>query len=935
MKTEAETRKELIDAKLYTAGWDVNNLAQVKQEFDISVPLDESVAEARMTYEGHQYSDYVLLGRDGRPLAVVEAKKTSKDAAIGREQAKQYCYNIQKQYGGKLPFCFYTNGLEIHFWDLENYPPRKVVGFPSRDDLERFQYIREHRKPLADELINTEIVGRDYQIRAIRAVMEGIEKKQRNFLLVMATGTGKTRTCIALVDALMRAGHAERVLFLVDRIALREQGLAAFKEHLPNEPRWPKVGEKLIAKDRRIYISTYPTMLNIIREEGISLSRLSPHFFDLIVIDESHRSIYNTYGEVLDYFKAISLGLTATPTDIIDHNTFKLFNCEDGVPTFAYTYEEAVNHNPPYLCNFQVMKIHTKFQDEGISKRTISLEDQKRLILEGKEVEEINFEGTELEKTVINKGTNALIVKEFMEESIKDINGVLPGKTIFFCSSKSHARRIEQIFDSLYPEYAGELAKVLVSDDPRVYGKGGLLDQFTNNDMPRIALSVDMLDTGIDIRELVNLVFAKPVYSYTKFWQMIGRGTRLLESNKIKPWCTEKDRFLILDCWDNFEYFKINPKGKEPSAQIPLPVRFVGIRLDKIEKALDLHKNEIAEKEINKLRQQIQELPKNSVVIQESATDLHKIEDDNFWTKLTHGKIQLLRTTIKPLFRTVSQMDFKAMRFQKDLLEASLAMLANEQEKFRILKDNIVELIGELPLSVNVVASQEAIIKLAQTNHYWAKATDETFDELAERLSTLMKYRDSNVNSLGPAQYDFIDALKTKEMVEFGPEHSAVSVTKYREMVEKLIMELTESNHILRKIKEGIVITEDEAQELATLLHNEHPHITEDLLKNVYKNRKAKFMQFIRHILGLELLESFPDTVSKAFDQFIHSHTNLSSRQLDFLILLKEFILEKETVQRRDLIESPFTVLHPLGIRGLFTATEINEIIELTKKVAA
>ena len=592
--------------------------------------------------------------------------------------------------------------------------------------------------------------------------MEGIERKQRNFLLVMATGTGKTRTCIALVDALMRAGYAERILFLVDRIALREQGLAAFKEHLPNEPRWPKVGEKLIAKDRRIYISTYPTMLNIIREEENSLS---PHFFDLVVVDESHRSIYNTYGEVLDYFKAITLGLTATPTDVIDHNTFKLFNCEDGIPTFAYTYEEAVNNLPPYLCNFQVMKIHTKFQDEGISKRTISLEDQKMLIIEGKEIEEINFEGTQLEKTVINKGTNALIVKEFMEEAIKDHNGVLPGKTIFFCSSVSHARRIEKIFDSLYPEYKGELAKVLVSDDPRVYGKGGLLDQFTNTDMPRIALSVDMLDTGIDVREIVNLVFAKPVYSYTKFWQMIGRGTRLLESAKLKPWCTEKDRFLILDCWDNFEYFKLNPKGKENTQQIPLPVRFVGIRLDKIEKALDTGRGEIAQKESDMLRQQIKELPQNSVVIHDAATELHRIEDDNFWVSLTHDRIEYLRNTIKPLFRTISQTDFKAMRFQKDLLETSLAKLANEKSKFETLKDNVVEIISELPLSVNIVAREEALIKQAQTNHFWVKATDDTFDELAERLSPLIKYRDGQVNTTGPAQFDFTDLVKTKEMV--------------------------------------------------------------------------------------------------------------------------------------------------------------------------
>jgi type I restriction enzyme R subunit len=932
MKTEAETRKEHIDAKLYAAGWDVNNLAQVAQEFDITVPLPDGVSEPLTPYQGHQFSDYVLWGRDKKPLAVVEAKKTSKDPSIGREQAKQYCYNIQKQFNCTLPFCFYTNGLEIYFWDLENYPPRKVVGYPTRDDLERFQYIRDHRKPLADRLINAEIAGRDYQIRAIRAVIEGIEKKQRNFLLVMATGTGKTRTCIALVDALMRAGHAERVLFLVDRVALREQGLSAFKEHLPNEPRWPKEGEKTFATDRRIYIATYPTMLNIIREE---VATLSPHFFDLIVIDESHRSIYNTYGEVLDYFKAISLGLTATPTDIIDHDTFKLFNCDAGLPTFAYTYEEAVNNIPPYLCNFQVMKIHTKFQDEGISKRTISLEDQKRLILEGKEVAEINFEGTEIEKKVTNKGTNALIVREFMEESIKDAHGVLPGKTIFFCASMSHARRIEQIFDSLYPEYGGELAKVLVSDDPRVYGKGGLLDQFKNNDMPRIALSVDMLDTGIDIRELVNLVFAKPVYSYTKFWQMIGRGTRLLESHKIKPWCTEKERFLILDCWDNFEYFKLNPKGKEATAQIPLPVRFVGIRLDKIEKALDTENDAIAAKEIAKLRKQIGELPQNSVVIQESASELHKISDNNFWIKLTHEKIELLRATIKPLFRTVSQVDFKALRFQKDLLEVSLAKLSDEKDKFETMKDNIAELIGELPLSVNIVAREKAIIKLAQTNNYWAKATDATFDELAEKLSSLMKYRDGDAPVLGPAQFDFTDLLKTKEMVEFGPEHAATSISRYREMVEKLILELTESNPILQKIKEGKEINEEEIEELAALLHDEHPHVTNELLIQVYKNRKAKLIQFIRHILGLELLESFPDTVTRAFEHFIQGHTHLSSRQLEFLKLLKDFMLDRESVQKRDLIESPFTQLHPQGIRGLFSMVEIDEIFEMTQKLAA
>ncbi len=369
-KSEAQTRSELIDQQLALSGWNVKDPTQVVEEFDILTALPEGVAESRTPYEGHQFSYYVLLDKDRKPLAVIEAKKTSRDAAIGREQAKQYCYNIQKQLAGELPFCFYTNGHSIHFWDLENAPPRKVVYFPTRDDLERFAYIRRNRKPLTQEFINSSIAGRDYQIRAIRSVLEGIEQKKRDFLLVMATGTGKTRTCIAMVDALMRAGHAEKVLFPFVRIALREQALAAFKEHMPNEPRWPNVGEKIIAKDRRVYVATYPTMLNIIRDD---VQHLSPHFFDYIVVDESHRSIYSTFGEVLDYFKAIALGLTATPTNLIDHNTFQLFHCEDGLPTFAYTFEEAVNNVTPYLCNFQVMKIQTKFQMEGIPRSFASL----------------------------------------------------------------------------------------------------------------------------------------------------------------------------------------------------------------------------------------------------------------------------------------------------------------------------------------------------------------------------------------------------------------------------------------------------------------------------------------------------------------------------------------------------------------------------------
>ena len=339
--SEAQTRRQLIDENLRLAGWNVQDPSQVSLELDIDLAqAGHSVAaEPQSPYSGHQFADYALLSH-GKPLAVVEAKKTSKDAALGKEQALQYAQNLQKIHGGEIPFVFYTNGHDTYFWESDFYPPVKVYGFPTRDDLEWLNQRRETRKPLSVELINTDIAGRDYQIAAIRSILEKVEAKHRKFLLVMATGTGKTRTAVALLDVLSRARWAKRILFLVDRIALRDQALDAFKEFVPAEPRWPNPeGDKVFPKDRRIYVTTYPTMLNLIQNGTSPKTWISPHFFDVLIADESHRSIYNIYYQVLEYFNAIRLGLTATPTDHIDHDTFKLFDCETHDPTFAYTYQ--------------------------------------------------------------------------------------------------------------------------------------------------------------------------------------------------------------------------------------------------------------------------------------------------------------------------------------------------------------------------------------------------------------------------------------------------------------------------------------------------------------------------------------------------------------------------------------------------------------------
>jgi type I restriction enzyme R subunit len=323
------------------------------------------------------------------------------------------------------------------------------------------------------------------------------------------------------------------------------------------------------------------------------------------------------------------------------------------------------------------------------------------------------------------------------------------------------------------------------------------------------------------------------------------------------------------------------------------------------------------------------------VFISGEAPARDRISDDNFGTRLTPQKIEFFRDRSKPLFRTVSQVDFKAMRFEKDALDISVALLCDEKAKYDTLKTGLIEQIGELPLSVHIVARQATLIKSAQQEHFWATCTDAAMDDLSARLAPLMKFREQQGPGQEPVNLDLTDVLYNKEMVEFGPQNEAVSVSRYREMVEALVLSLTRSNPILQKIKAGGEVSEKEADQLADQLNEMRPHITENLLRVAYKNRKARFIQFIRHILGLETLASFPDTVARAFDQFIVEHTDLNSRQLEFIKLPKDFIIEREKVEKRDLIQSPFTIIHPEGIRGVFRPAEIEEILQLTEQLAA
>jgi len=676
-------------------------------------------------------------------------------------------------------------------------------------------------------------------------------------------------------------------------------------------------------------------MFNLIEAGTTPESRISPFFFDVVIADESHRSIYNIYKSVIDYFNAIKLGLTATPRDHIDHDTFKIFECDANDPSFAYTYEEAVNHEPPYLCDFEVLKVRSKFQLEGIKGTVLPAPVQKQLVIEGMDVEEIDFEGTDLERKVSNSGTNALILREFMEECIKDESGVLPGKSIIFAISKAHAYRLQELFDSMYPEHAGKLARVLVSEDRYVHGKGGLLDQFKNQDMPRIAISVDMLDTGVDVREIQNLVFAKPVYSYVKFWQMIGRGTRVLEDDEVKrkPWCREKDRFLIIDSWGNFEHFKMHPKGKEPNSQVPMPVRLFKARLDRLEAAIAKERTDVVVIVAQALWKDINSLPANNVIVSEQSANLAEVKNDRFWERLSAQDIGFLRSTIAPILRARTGLDVKSIRFETDVVELGTALLAENDAAFDAIRESLLEQVSELPLSVNIVAHEKPLIEDVLRPAWWACLTEEKMQFMIERIAPLMRYRQRPREAM--VKLDIQDLVAIKEVIEFGPEHERMSTSAYRERLEAYVRELAENNPVLLKIRDNKEVEASEIHELAKLLEEQSMHVTEDVLRKVYDHKTARFIQFMRHILGLEKLESWTEMVTAAFDVFIAEHNTLTALQIRFLQTLRTYVLQTGKVEKHHLIGAPFTSIHPQGIRGVFKADEIDEVIQLATKLAA
>lgn len=944
---EAEVRYKIIDPQLKKAGWNLADRTQIW--FEVPVQGYDASPQSGIT-------DYCLFRTNGDVLAVIEAKRTRRDARVGKEQVFQYVMEIEKKQSFR-PFAFMANGDDVWFWDSDTYPERPIAGFFTREDLERLLHLKKNKLPLNEIRINEKIVNRSYQTEAIRRIGEALEKrKKRKALLVMATGTGKTRTIMALIDVFLRARQAQKVLFLADRDSLVEQALNdGFKVFIPNESR-TRIRTYNIDKSARVYVSTLQTL-------EMCYEKFSPAEFDLIVTDECHRSIYNKYTDVLAYFDAVQIGLTATPAHFIDRDTFKFFETDGTAPTFLYTYDTAVKEE--YLADYNVYSAQTKFQRKGIKGVDLSEEEQGSLRERGIDPEDINFEGTDLERKVTNKDTLYRQWEELMDVCHKDASGQLPAKTIVFAITQKHAWRLEEAFNDMYPEHKGQLARVITSGVERA---SDLLAKFKKEDLPRIAISVDMLDTGVDVPEVMNLAFMKPVGSQIKFWQMIGRGTRSLEACRHLEWLPEKkkDNFLIVDFWENFEHFNMMPKDDSNARQIPVLVTIFNTRLSKLEILLPQRViaseakqspsydtppdpgntlNDI-ERIIKELRTDISRVPLDSFTVKKNIKEVREAWDDDFWKYLTPQKIELLRMKVAPLLRFVPGVNLSEAFFTSKMERIGLLIVRSRSEAeatkqspaYETLIQSIREDVDLLPATITQVQEKMNYKEAILSNKFWQSPTLSSIDEAKAALAPLMKYRrdkPSLVIELGLD--DVIDSRKWV-IVREKAGGQKLMVEEYKKKVEERIEQIASQHPVIQRLKNGEAVNTDDLLQLETTLETElstdELNLNEDNMLKAFGVRVGSLTDFLKHVLKLEALPSYEQIVRKAFDAFILEH-NYNADQTRFLRTVQTVFMQKRKLEEADLYDAPFTNFGSNAVEKYFTPEEIEELMELTKKLAA
>jgi type I restriction enzyme, R subunit len=710
--SEAETRDYFIDLLLKEAGWDLT-----REGHDTEYPVTGMPNES-----GEGFVDYVLWGDDGIPLALNEAKRTKKSAQVGQQQAKLYADCLEKQFG-RRPIIFYSNGYEHWIWDDTNYPPRPVQGFYKKAELELLIQRRTTRKKLAEAKINEAIVDRYYQTRGVRRIGEAFEiDRGRKTLVVQATGGGKTRMAIALSDLLMRCNWAKRVLFLADRVALVNQAVNAFKKHLPEASPVNLVTEK--DTEGRVFVSTYPTMMGLIDETKEGQRRFGVGHFDLIIIDEAHRSVYQKYGAIFEYFDSLLVGLTATPKDEVDRNTYRLFDLERGVPTDSYELGDAVKDK--FLVPPQPIAVPLKFQREGIKYDDLPEEEKEQWdAIEWSEdgATPDRVEAEAVNKWLFNKDTVDKVLEHLMTRGLKVAGGDRLGKTIIFAKNQDHAEFIADRFNANYPHFKGQFARVIHCG--LSYAQS-LIDDFSNPaKSPHIAISVDMLDTGIDIPEVVNLVFFKLVRSKTKFWQMLGRGTRL-RKDLFGP-DKHKEFFYLFDYCQNLEFFSQNPQTIEGPLVESLGKRLFTARLELISEldrkqcglmdvAVD-RESELRQETASLLHDEVAAMNLDNFIVRPKRRLVEKYAKPEAWTSLRPEAFTELAGQVAGLPSEQEAEDEEAKRFDLLMLNLQLAVLRAEP-MFERLRDQVKAIAGllEEKAAIPMVRQQLLLIQELQTD---------------------------------------------------------------------------------------------------------------------------------------------------------------------------------------------------------------------------
>lgn len=923
---EADTRKLLIDVLLREAGWTVGEDAA--EEVEVSgMPNNKGVG----------YVDYVLWGKDGKPLAVVEAKRTLKDPNTGKQQAKLYA-DCLEQMKGQRPVIFYTNGYETWLWDDQAAAPRAVQGFYNQDELDR---VIKRRNSVTDPTTlstNDEIAGRYYQKRAIKSLGEAFNNGQRTGLLTMATGTGKTRTAIALVDLLMRANLVKRVLFLADRVALVKQAANAFKDHLPDSSPVNLISEK--NSSGRVFLSTYPTMMGLIEESDDGSRRYGVGHFDLVIIDEAHRSIYQKYGAIFQYFDALLVGLTATPKNEVHQDTYRVFGLETGVPTDAYSLDEGVADE--FLVPAKAFDVPLKFVREGIQYEQLSDAEKEHWDEldwgdenEGHAPDEVS--ASAINKKLFNTDTVDKMLAHLMANGLAVDGGDTLGKTIIFAVNQKHALFISERFDANYPKRKGHFARVITHAES--YAQTLIGDFSSPTSGLQIALSVDMLDTGIDVPEILNLVFFKAVRSKVKFLQMIGRGTRLCE-DLFGPG-NHKSEFFIFDYCGNFAYFNEHPDGAASTMPEPLGKRLFRTRAELLARLQQSNLGQVAELPasygddtpidlpndlVGQLHGEVSQMNANNFLVRPHGEHVSRFAKKESWHALDDEALAVIASHVAGLPSEQEPEHITAKLFDLACVNLQLALLEQAAEVVD-LQMRIMAIAERLESKTNVpaVKLQIELIEAVQTEAWWKDVTLAMVENVRRKLRGLVKLIDKAEMKIVYTALEDEIGLSSEVELAGATQGTGVNWPQYRKKVERFIKE--HKDHIaIARLRRALPLTAKDLDELERLVFESGEVHSREQFSKAYG--EVSLPEFIRKLVGLDRQAALD-----AFAGFLDVN-KYNSSQIRFVEMVINQLTANGVMDAGQLYEAPFTSVHYEGIEGVFPGSDGDVLVAVVQKLS-